>query len=176
MSEAHHYPTLRLGLLQGMVQLKENVDANPDFLKSSDCPYDPETVGILTKIFASKIVEKTITRGADPENDEKRGRGRPSKAQQLSGDDADELENTAKELLTQLKKLGDGEKTLDTGARIQIIKTKATLIEQLLKMRERMMNVKRMATFQAVVIGILDDLVGEDGREAFLKRISPYRD
>jgi hypothetical protein len=176
MSEAHHYPPLRLGLLQGLVQLKERVTADPAFLKGKDCPYDPETIGILEGLFVERVVEKIVMRGADPANAEKRGRGRPTKDQQLTGDDAEELEQTTKELLSQLKQLGDGAKTLETGEKIQIIKAKSALVEQLLKMRERMMNVKRMANFQAVVISVLDDLVEEDGRAEFLKRIEPYRD
>jgi hypothetical protein len=176
MTEAFHYPTLRLGLLHGMLQLKERIDADPDFLKSPSCPYDPETVEALSKIYAAKVIEKTIIKGGS-DGVEKRGRGRPATREQaLTEDQSDELELNAKELLKELKNLGDGGKTLETGERIQIIKAKAALVEQLLKAQERVLNVKRIAQFQAVVITILDDLIDETGRDEFLKRLEPYRD
>jgi hypothetical protein len=50
-------------------------------------------------------------------------------------------------------------KGLQTNDRIQIIKTRAGLVEKLVAMDERTNNLKRQSQFQTVLLGILDDLV-----------------
>ena len=168
------FPTLRIGVLQALLELKVATEADDALLSSAECPYDRETVDALNKIFEVRTVEKEVIKEVIKE--EKPQRGRPTVDPKLSEDDQQEVEDSARELLTQLKALGEGETGLDTQTKITIIKAKAVLIEQLVKLRERWHNVKRVATFQAVVIGILDDLVGEDDRQEFLKRVEPYRE
>lgn len=161
------YPTLRVTVLQGLRDLKELFNANPEILKAGSCPYDPETIEILTQILTSKVIIKTVE--AIPV-DPILGGGL------LSGEDKDLIEQTIGDLLKELRELGEGERTLDTQTKITIIKAKATLIDQMLKSHERIMNVKRIAAFQSIIIGILDDFVGEADRVAFLKRIEIYND
>lgn len=164
------YPTLRLGVLQAIAELKDL----PDALTRPDCPYDRETIEVLEKIFKVREVEKIVEKIV--EVSVAATRGRPSGDTKLSIEAQEDVADSATELLGQLKALGEGEKGLDTQTKIQIIKTKATLIEQLLKLRERWNNVKRISLFQAVVISILDDLVTEADRQEFLKRVEPYRE
>lgn len=164
------FPTLRLGVLQSMIELQAQFHHNPQLFDEKECPYDRETVDVLRRIFAVKTIEKEVVREVIKEV------GRTPVAEKLNSAQQEEVEQTALDLLQELKKLGNGEKGLDTSTKIQIIKTKATLIEQLLKMRERFMNVKRVANFQTVVIAILDDLLDEDRRQEFLKRVEPFRD
>lgn len=172
-----NFPPLRIGLLQALMQLKERVDADETALEGA--PYDNETVSVLRRLFAPKIVEKKVE--VEVIREAKTGRGRPTKDVALSAEDQDKLRTEIKSLMDELNKLGsgggeDGTVVLETGERIQIVKVKASLLDQLLKMQERVFNIKRMSQFQEVVISILDDLVTEDDRETFLKRIEPYRD
>lgn len=168
------FPTLRIGVLQSICELKDKFNANDTLFDGKDCPYDAETIAALRQIFKIKIVETTIEKII--EREVTGARGRPKVDSKLSEEDQQTVEESARELLDQLKTLGEGEKGLDTQTKIQIIKTKATLIEQILKIRERLFNVKRSSQFQTVVIGILDDLMDEDRRDAFMKRIEPYRE
>lgn len=164
------FPTLRLGVLQSMIELQAQFHHDPQLFDQKECPYDRETTEVLRRIFAVKTVEKEVIREVVREV------GRTPAPAKLNSAQQEEVEQTALDLLDELKKLGNGETGLDTQTKIQIIKTKATLIEQLLKMRERFMNVKRVATFQTVVIAILDDLLDEDRRQDFLRRVEPYRE
>lgn len=166
------FPTLRLAVVQGMLDLKRLYDADPTFLQETDCPYDKETVAMLEQIFASrvveveKIVEKIIEVEAPKE----------ARRERLTEEEQELVDKTVGDMLKDLNKLGEGEKGLDTQTKIQIIKAKATLIDQMLKMHERVMNVKRVANFQTVVISILDDLISEADRTIFLARLEPYND
>lgn len=164
------FPTLRLGVLQSLIELQAQFHHDPKLFDQKECPYDRETTDVLRRIFAVKTVERVV------EKEVIREVGRTPAPVRLNSAQQEEVEQTALDLLNELKKLGNGETGLDTSTKIQIIKTKATLVEQLLKMRERFMNVKRVATFQTVVIAILDDLLDEDRRQEFLKRVEPYRE
>jgi len=165
------YPPLRLAVLQGLKDIKDGLQSDPSFLENEECPYDEETVRMLKDLLATKIVEKEVIREVEVEK--KAGRGRPRKDAALSEEDQDHVKN-------ELKKLIDGLNALSTAGQeasavVQITRTKATLIEKLLQMQERIYNVKKMSEFQTVIISILDDLVDEKGREIFLKRLEPYR-
>lgn len=172
-----NFPPLRLGVMASLIQLKERVDADPDFLKTPDCPYDAETVRAIYSLFAPKVIEKIVEVEVERVDmtEKKAGRGRPTKDVLLSSEDQEKVADHIKKLMEELDKLGDGEQTLEVSEKIQIMKTKAALTSELLKMQERVLNIKRMSDFQEVVIGILQDLVSEDGRQVFLKRIDPYR-
>jgi hypothetical protein len=165
------YPTLRMAVLQGLVDLKQEFEADPGVLKLENCPYDAETIEILSGLLAVKTVtvERIIEKVVE-------AKGNIGGGSTLNGEEKDLVDQTIGELLKQLNELGEGEKNLDTSTKISIIKAKATLIDQMLKMHERIMNVKRVSEFQTIVIGILDDYVAEGDRAAFLSRLEIYRD
>lgn len=163
------YPTLRVAVLQGLRDLKEQFEIDPKVLQADNCPYDPETVEILTRILAPKIVREVVevVREAEPADESAR-------SGLLTSEEVGLVDQTIGELLRQLNELGEGETNLDTSTKIAIIKAKATLIDQMLKSHERVMNVKRIAEFQSIVISILDDFVDESARSAFMKRLEVY--
>lgn len=172
-----NYPTLRLGVLQGLASLKASCDAEEGFLRKADCPYDNDTRDMLEKLF--KPIEVEVIKEVHVEKPERGKTGRPSKKAELSEDDASELENEAKEMLKELRQLGksaEGElKQLDTATKLSIIKTQTQLMEKLVSIRERFTGVRKVVEFQSTVIGILDDLVDEEKRDDFLKRLEPFR-
>ena len=174
----HNFPTLRIGVLQSLLSLKHSVESSPLMLKHRDCPYDDDTVKVIEELFKTKVVEVKVEVPTEGHR-ERQIAGRKKKSGELTDDDADEVERDAMDLLTELKAMGkkiDGEVAqLDTATRLQIIRTRATLMEKLVLIRERFTNVKKVSHFQAVVISILDDLVDEDRRAEFIKRLEPHR-
>ena len=167
------FPTLRLAVVQGMLDLKRQYDADPQFLRVPECPYDTETVEMLEHIFKSQTIEKIVEKVVEvPVEAEAKG----ARREKLDEGEQELVDKTVAELLKDLNKLGEGEMGLDTQTKVQIIKAKATLIDQMLKMHERVMNVKRISNFQTVVISILDDLIAPSDRSVFLQRMEPYLD
>lgn len=160
------YPTLRVTVLQGLRDLKEMFENDPAVLKDGNCPYDPDTIAILTRILTPKIVRVEVpVETAAPA---------VKQVGLLNGEDSETVEITIMSMLKELRELGEGEKTLDTQTKVAIIKAKATLIDQVMKQHERIMNIKRIANFQAVVFSVLDDFVSEADRQAYIKRMEPY--
>lgn len=171
-----NYPTLRLGVLQGIAGLKASCDAHPGYLRRHDCPYDEDTVELLEALFKPREIE--IIKEVHVEKPEAKKRGRPSNSKELSEDDAIEVENEAKELLKELRMLDktlEGEiKQLDTTTKLQIYKTRAGLLEKLVSIRERFTSARKVEEFKQTVVGILDDLIPEEKRDEFLARLEPY--
>jgi hypothetical protein len=78
--------------------------------------------------------------------------------------------------LRELDKDAGGEmKQLDTATKLSILKTRSTLMEKLVTIRERFTSARKVAEFQQIVISILDDLVPEERRAEFIERLEPYR-
>lgn len=169
------YPTLRIGVLRALQTLKQQYMADPEIFDRPDCPYDIDVRKVLGEILTveEKIVEKVVEKRIVNDGGE-----RKKKAPGLNEEDQEKIATELAELLEQLKDMeeGEGEKELDQSARLAVFKLKTTIIEKIINLRERVLNIKRIAQFEAVVIGILDDLVSEDDREIFLDRIAPYRE
>lgn len=170
---AKSYPPLRMQVLSALLELKDGVIADPEFLDSPDIPYDGEILTTLKKILAPTV--RTVTIDKTPPKAESAGRGRPSKDVVLGEEDQAKIRDQLQKLMDQLDQMGDGEKDMPTNEKLQVIRLKTNLTEQLLKQQERAFNVKRMSQFKEVIIGILDDLVSEKDREVFTKRLEPYR-
>lgn len=162
------FPPLRMAVLTALSAIKDDLPA----LDSPDCPYDGETIGLLKKLLAPEVKIETVEKEIFVEG--KAGRGRPSKDIRLSEEDQETLTKEIRKLIDDLNAMGSGE-GLATNERVQITKTKTNLVDQLLKMRERNVTAQKMEEFINTVIGIVEDLVPEEGRETFLKRLEPYR-
>src|SRR3546814_8750340 len=78
--------------------------------------------------------------------------------------DQEKIAEELGDLMEQLKGMED-EEDLDQAARLAVFKLKTTIIEKIINLRERVLNIKRIANFEAVVISVLDDLVKERSEE-----------
>lgn len=164
------YPPLRLAVINGLLTLKQQIDADPDYLK--DSPYDSETSEILKKLFETKVVEKVVEKYIQAPA--KVGRGRPSKDIQLGEEDEIKIEQEISKLLASLDKL-DVQENMEVSQKIAITKNKRDLLESILKMRERETTVRKTEEFKETIINILQDLVSEKDREIFMKRLNGLR-
>lgn len=168
MSSMSSFPPLRMAVLSGLLAIKDDLP----MLDDPQSPYDSETTDILKRLLAPTTVEVVVEKEVPVEM--KAGRGRPSKEVRLSQEDQEKLHSEIRELIDALNTMGTGE-GLQTNERIQITKTKANLVDQLLKMRERNVTAQKMEEFMEVTISILNDFVSEADRETFLRRLEPYR-
>jgi predicted ArsR family transcriptional regulator len=162
------FPPLRLAVLTGLLAIKDNLA----MLDQPDSPYDEETTSVLKKLLSPTVVEKIVEKEVPVET--KAGRGRPSKDIRLSEEDQQTLTKELRELVDALNTMGTGE-GLETKERIAITKTKASVLDQILKMRERNTSAQKVEEFMETVIKMLEDFVSEADREQFLKRMEPYR-
>lgn len=166
------HPTLRLGLLQTMLDLKRTYAADDALFEQSDCPYDHETKQVLKEILDISVqtVEVVKLVHAEPKAGKKGG---------ITDEDVGVVEEELRLCLTEIRTLNketEGVAKVDDETLLKVIKAKAGLIEQIVKLRERVMNVRRQSEYESVVMGILEELVNEDDRAEFLRRLEPYCD
>jgi erythromycin esterase-like protein len=171
------YPTLRLGVLQGIVELKAACDAKPGYLRSAECPYDNDTISILERLF--KPVEVEVIKEVIVDKPEAKKRGRPSGKKALTDAETSEVEREASEMLKELRQMAKTEagemKQMDTSTKLSIIKTRTTLLEKLVTIRERFTSARQVQSFMHTVMELLEDLVPEERRGEMLDRLEPYR-
>lgn len=179
-----YYPSLDLSVLAAVRTIRAQMEMHEGYFDNLACPYDKRTKEELTTLLTppvreiEKIVEKVVEVERKVEIAERAAEGGgvgPKKVSlKTSGVDLAGVSTEIQEIRDELKLLKTDSLGLDTGDRIQIIKTRAQLIEKLVSMDEKVNNLKRLSLFQSVVMGILDDLMPEDRRKEFIKRIEPF--
>lgn len=165
------FPTLRLGLLQSLRDLKRRYAADDKLFELEDCPYDSETKALLRDILEVSVnvievekiveVEKVVRGGGVTDED--------------MGMVEDELRLCLEEVRALNKEVEGVAAKVDDETKIKIIKAKAALLEQVTKLRERVINTRRTAEFETTVIDILEDLVSVDDRAEFLRRLEKFK-
>lgn len=181
MSNAY-YPKLDLSAVASLSGVYQQMELHSDYLDNANCPYDDVTKEQLRKMLAPRVIEKVVevekiverkieiaTKAAESGGQI----GRKLK-QKSSGVDMDAASQEIQDLRKELQQLKVDSKGLQTADKIQIIKTRAGLVEKLISMDEKANNLKKMALFQSVILGVLDDLVPNDRRGDFMKRIEPF--
>ena len=164
------YPNFRPAVLQSLLDLQAAFGADSAVLNGDGCPYDAETIALLTRLFRGGESDVRAAPGVSP------GRGRPGggSISTMRESAAEVVETELRTVREELAKLRDDGKALDPKDRIQVIKASVGLVEKLTLISERQFNVKRMATFQSKVLGVLDDLVPADGRKIFMERMASF--
>lgn len=182
MSNAY-YPNIDIGLLAGLMTIHNQMELHEGYLESKECPYDTDTKERLSKMFAPKVIEKVVEvekiveRRVEIATQASAGGGavgRKSLKEKTSGVDTEGVSSEIQDLRKELQQLKIDSKGLQTSDKISIIKTRAGLVEKLVTMDERVNNLKKMAMFQSVILNVLDDLVPDDRRLEFIKRITPF--
>lgn len=176
-----YFPNINLGAVASLVTLRQQSDLYPDYFDHQDCPYDQETRDQLKRVLAPKVVEvlvpgpeRIIEKRVEVAAKAAEGAGKRGPKPKTGTVDVDEVAKEIDEIRQELRQLKLDGKTLQTADRIQIIKTRAGLVEKMIAMAERTHNVKRLSLFQSVIMGVLDDLVGPEEQQEFMKRIEPF--
>lgn len=182
-----YYPKLDLGGLAAMQTIRSQMLTFPTYLEEKDCPYDADARALLARMFAPTVVERevkvevqvpapTAQRKIETALKAAEGGGVGPKVLRLktSGVDLDGVSQEIQGLRQELQQLKMDSKGLQTADKIQIIKTRAGLVEKLVSMDEKTNNLKRNSLFHSTVMAILDDLIPQDRRMEFIQRIAPF--
>jgi hypothetical protein len=160
------YPTIDIEEFDKIAKLLEDCISDPKALDPAICPYDEAIVAKLRKL--TNWLHPAARASVDPD---KNPVGRPKKAPILP---IDEVEKEVDEIRKEIAQLKIDAKGLETADRIQIIKTRATLVEKIIAMKERITNVKKQQKFISDVMALLEDVLEQGQREEFIKRLSTY--
>jgi len=163
------YPTVSVTELTKLKTIITNASNDPRYLDGRICPYDKPTRELLKSLVPDPIVEATLGKAG-----EERGLvGRPKKQPLLP---LTELETEFNDLRKEIQELKTDAKGLEPNEKIQVVKTRAALVERILVMKERILNMHRMQKFVAIVIQILEEELPQDSRLRVIAKLEEYKD
>lgn len=160
-----NYPTIDLKQVDAIAIIVENAINDPSYLNPENCPYDRKTVKTIQKLVdlsaPTQIVNKPV-----------RGKvGRPSKGPTIP---MSEVEKEIDEIRQELATLKVDGQTMETSDRIQVLKTRAALVERILGMKERVSDVKRFHSFVQTVISIMEEELDPKSRDRVIEELKQY--
>ena len=170
-----YFPQINPAALNALLNLKQQLEANPEMFSEEGCPYDEALITDLKTVLAPKIIEteRIVEKRIEvPVASEGMGKRGPKSKAKVA--DNETIGKELQELIEDLRRLKVEGKSLQNADKIQIIKTRAALLEKMQTLSERHTNVKRMSQFMSVVLSILDDLMDDEKRQIFMKRIEPF--
>jgi hypothetical protein len=162
------YPTINAKELPKLVQIVEQAVANEKYLNPESCPYDEKSIANIRRIIEACESSPLAIATVRPE----RGKvGRPAKGPTIP---MDEVEREVDEIRKELADLKIEGQTMETSDRIQVIKTRAALIERVIGMKERVADVKRIHSFIATVVGMMEEHLNPKERDVLMKELKNY--
>lgn len=162
------YPTLSLTELSKLKTVIQNISDDPKYLDGRVCPYDKPVRDMLRSMAEDPIIAATLS----PDNARKKP-GAPRKGPVIP---MGELEQEFQDLRTEINSLKSDAKGLEPHERIQVVKTRAALIEKIISMKERINNLNRNTKFIATVIGLIEDELDQDARLRIIDKLAPFAD
>lgn len=164
-----NYPSIDIEQLRNLLIIVESAASDEKYLNPESCPYDSETVAMIrAMITACQLNSPTEAIGV-----QKGKRGRPKKNPLQ---DTEELNKELDELRLELRQMKLDGKDMANSDRIQIFKVRAGIIDKMLSMKERIINMNQQARFIETVISLMHDHFTQEQREAFMKELKPFAD
>ena len=160
------YPTISLTELQKFKTILENAKSDPKYLDGRIAPYDKPVREMLKSMVSNPVVAATVEDGP-----KRQKAGAKSKKAIIS---MTELEQEFNDLRTEINTLKTDAKGLEPHERIQVVKTRAALIEKILAMKEKIGNINKVDKFMTTVMQILEDHCNQDQRLIIIDLLEEY--
>lgn len=138
MSEPY-YPDLTTATLYPFKIIKDALAEDPSYLDRPDCPYPPDVRDFLRFL--------AVSNGQS---------GKKPGVFDQEGDLWTIVENEIKDLYNDLHGLTGMGTSLSTSEKISIFKTRHQLLDKLVALGERVMNLKQFSEFQQTILNFID--------------------
>lgn len=143
------FPTITDATLVPFRALQVQLADDPLLFKRSDCPYPTHISAFLLDILDKK--ERRVSEYSD-----------------------NDLIQETIDLYDEVKRAGMSSGSVDPKDKMSILKTSADLLNKLVTLRERAMNVRDMSDFQRKVVECLEAVVTPAQRSEFLEKMEKY--
>jgi len=144
------YPKIREDEILKLNVVVKSLEKDPTYLDHPDCPY-PDTV----KDFFRK-------------------QAAPVEVEDLFGGDEEKeilIDRQVEQLINDLEAFSKQLTNADHSEKLQYFKTKTTLLEKLVTMRERVFNLKELNEFRGTILAFMDEVCTKDQVTELMKRL-----
>lgn len=154
MSEIFH-PVLDDNVFWALDVIREQLSVDPGYLDLDECTY-PER---FKEIFRKRKDED--------------GDGEEVIITSLSMDDIDLVEET-KLLFTELKDAAERFSDTDHSERMSYFRTSTSLLDKLIAMKERALNVRQVSRFYSTVLAVMEEILEPEQVTQVRERLKEY--
>lgn len=152
MQQKPFYPDLKEANLMPLKAILAQIERFPDLLDQPECPWSEEVKALIRPIL------KPVSGLPNIEIDLNEGRPEAIEAQILG-------------LMADLRTMKQGMGAKDHAEKIQFYKLMTTLVEKLIALRERTMNLREMSEFQTLILQFLDEVCSKDQISELMARL-----
>lgn len=144
------YPNIREEQILTLNVVVKSLEKDPGYLDHPDCPY-PDTVKDFFRRSAAPVEVEDL----------------------FAGDEEKEvlLDRQVEQLINDLEAFAKQLTNADHSEKLQYFKTKTTLIEKLITMRERVFNLKELNEFRGTILAFMDEVCTKDQITELMKRL-----
>jgi hypothetical protein len=151
MSTPTFYPPIEAKNLSPFRSIRALLDKDPAYLDNPACPYDQETKGFLKLML-----------------------GAPGGAPAVALETAEDLEKQLNEIYSGLVQFGNQQGLKDQSDRIAWAKAVTGILDKVITLKERTINMKNYSDFQKRVLTVLDGLLTPAQRTDFVDQLGKY--
>lgn len=151
------YPELTTKGLVPLQVIKESLERDPTYLSNPDCPYTEETKRVLTQVLSVSVSG---------------GSGRSTFFEESKTDSNEAMLHEIDRIYTDALEMAEAlNNQADASDKIQLLKARASLLQKMVEIKERTINVKMIADFQGVVVGFLEEICSKDQISDLMDRL-----
>lgn len=136
------YPTIRDEMAVALNAVAQNLIQDPSYLDHPECPYSP-----AVKAFFRSRIEASSGPGIDIFAGE---------------DELIVLDTQIIKVINDLEKFGNTLTSDDVAEKMAYFRTKTSLIEKLVTMRERLANLKEISDFRQIILAFMNEVCTKD--------------
>jgi hypothetical protein len=149
------YPTIRDETILSMNVVLQNLEKDPDYLDSPECPYSPSVISFFRARGKGKEKEEVDNLFALEEGET----------------DIDKIEEQVKAIINDLEDFGRKLNVSDSTDKMGYFRTKTSLVDKLLTMQERVYSIREINEFKTILLGFMDEVLTKDQITDFMTRL-----
>ena len=147
---AAFYPNIRDDTILMMKSIELALDKDPSYLDKAECTYSDTVKNFFRARAAPKLTAPIFTE---------------------EGATDEELDVQIKRLMSDLESFGQNLTSADHSEKLQYFKTKTVLIEKLVNIQEKILNLRELNEFRSVLLQFMEEICTKDQITTLMTRL-----
>lgn len=145
------YPSLTDSQVTALTVISKSLQADATYLDRPECPYSSEIKAFFRTKSAAPVATFVIS------------------------DDDESLDQQIKDLLNELNSFNTHLGPDDVSEKMSFFRTKTALLEKLVTMRERILDLKKISVFRNTILEFLDEICTKDQIDELRARLEELK-